>query len=57
LRKSQQHPNGGRLEIEAPISISNVLVVTEGGDAIPVRKASRNSDGKVVVKTAEASEK
>ena len=55
LRKSQQHPNGGRLEIEAPISISNVLVVTEGGDAIPVRKASRNTDGKVVVKTADAS--
>ena len=55
LRKSQQHPNGGRLEIEAPISISNVMVVTEGGDAIPVRKATRNKDGKVVAQTAAAS--
>ena len=55
LRKSQQHPNGGRLEIEVPISISNVLVVTEGGDAIPARKAARNKDGKVVAKTADAS--
>lgn len=55
LRKSQQHPNGGRLELEAPISISNVLVVTEDGNAIPVRKAARNKDGKVVAKTAAAS--
>ena len=55
LRKSQQHPNGGRLEIEAPISISNILVVTAGGDAIPVRKAARDKDGKVVAKTAAAS--
>jgi len=55
LRKSQQHPNGGRLEIEAPVSISNVLVVTESGDAIPARKATRNKDGKVAVKAADAS--
>ena len=56
LKKTQQHPNGGRLEIEMPISISNVMVVTEGGDAIPVRKAARNQDGKVVSRTADASE-
>jgi large subunit ribosomal protein L24 len=55
LKKSQQHPNGGRLEIEAAISISNVLVVTESGDAIPVRRASRNENGVVVAKTANAS--
>lgn len=52
LRKSQQHPQGGRLEKEAPISISNVLVVTEAGEAIPVRKATRTKDGRVVAKTA-----
>ncbi len=54
LRKSQQHPNGGRLDIEAPIAISNVLVVTTDGDAIPVRKAIRTEDGKVVARAAEA---
>jgi len=55
LRKSQQHPNGGRLEIEAPIALSNVLVVTEGGEAVPIRHATRGKDGKVVAKTANAS--
>jgi len=55
LKKSQQHPNGGRLEIEAPISISNVLVVTEGGDAIAVRRAARNETGNVVAKTTNES--
>ena len=52
LKKTQQHPNGGRLEIEAPISISNVLVVTESGEAIPCRRATRNENGAVVSKTA-----
>jgi large subunit ribosomal protein L24 len=55
LKKTQQHPNGGRLEIEAPISISNVLVVTESGDAIPCRRAARNENGAVVSKTADVS--
>ena len=55
LKKSQQHPNGGRLEIEAAIAISNVLVVTESGDAIPVRRAARNEDGAVVAKTTSTS--
>ena len=55
LKKTQQHPNGGRLEIEAPISISNVLVVTESGDAIPCRRAARNENGAVVAKTADES--
>jgi len=55
LKKTQQHPNGGRLEIEAPISISNVLIVTESGDAIPCRRATRNENGAVVSKTADVS--
>ena len=55
LRKSQQHPNGGLLRKEAPISISNVLVVTESGEAIPARRAARTQDGKVVVKTTDRS--
>ena len=55
LKKTQAHPNGGRLEIEAAISISNVLVVTEGGDAIPVRRAARSETGTVVAKTTSES--
>lgn len=48
IRRSERHPQGGRLEREAPIDISNVLVVTADGDAIPARNASRTDDGKVV---------
>jgi len=51
LKKSQQHPQGGRLEREEPIAISNVLVITADGDAIPTRHATRSSDGKVVRKS------
>ena len=55
LKKTQQHPQGGRLEIEVPISISNVMVVTESGDATPCRRATRNETGAVVQKTADES--
>ena len=48
LRRSEKHPQGGRLERESPIQISNVLVVTEAGQAIAARKARRTDDGKVV---------
>ena len=48
IRRSERHPQGGRLEREAPIHISNVLVVTDDGDAIPAHHASRTDDGKVV---------
>ena len=49
LRKSQQHPQGGRLEREMPIAISNVKIVTVDGDAVRLSKA-RREDGKVVAK-------
>lgn len=52
LRKSQQNPQGGILERESPIDMSNVLVVTADGDAIPVRKAARAADGKIVPRAA-----
>ena len=32
VRPSQQHPRGGRIEIEAPIDISNVLPVCPNSD-------------------------
>ncbi len=50
LRKSPQRPQGGVLQLEAPIAISNVLVVCDDGQAVPVRRAARNKDGKVVRK-------
>ncbi len=55
LKKSQQHPNGGLLRKEAPISISNVLVIAESGEAIPARQAARTEDGKVVIKATDQS--
>ena len=48
IRRSERHPQGGQLQSEAPVDLSNVLVVTEAGDAIPTRKARRSDDGKVV---------
>ncbi len=50
LKKSQQHPQGGRLEREMSVALSNVMVVTGGGDAVSVRQASRAEDGSVVLK-------
>ena len=48
IRRSERRTQTGRIEMEAPIHISNVLVVTDDGDAIPARDASRSDDGKVV---------
>lgn len=50
LKKSQQHPQGGRLEREAPIALSNVKIVTVDGNAVRLSKARREKDGKVVAK-------
>lgn len=50
LKRSQQHPQGGRIEKEAPIHRSNVLVVSEETDAAQrvriVTFAGKRSDGK-----------
>ena len=50
IKRSERHPQGGRLEREAPIAISNVMVVSADGDLLPVRKAARTADGAVVRK-------
>jgi large subunit ribosomal protein L24 len=50
--KSQKTPQGGRLEREAPVSISNVLLVTADGTTARLSKVSRGKDGKVVLRAA-----
>ncbi len=47
LRKSAKHPQGGRLERESPVAISNVMLVTK--DGVPVRKSRtvRSKDGRI----------
>ena len=47
LRRSQKHPQGGRIQMEAPIHISNVMLI--GKDGKPTRvKMVTGSDGKRV---------
>jgi large subunit ribosomal protein L24 len=46
LKKSPRHPQGGRLERESPIAISNVMLVTE--DGVPLRLAKVARDGTAV---------
>ena len=53
LKKSPKHPQGGRLRREAPVAISNVMLVTSEGHAERKSKLTR-VDGKVVLKTAQA---
>jgi len=48
LRKSQQHPQGGRTRKELPIHISNVLPLVDG-KASRVRFESRDNGTKVRV--------
>ena len=50
LKKSARHPQGGRLERESPLAISNVMLVT--GDGVPVRrsKALRDDAGKITAR-------
>lgn len=50
VKKSPQHPNGGLLRREAPIAISNVKIVTDGGKAVRLSRAARK-EGKVVERT------
>ncbi|MFN0059410.1 MAG: 50S ribosomal protein L24 [Planctomycetota bacterium] len=48
IRRSQKYPQGGRIQIENPIHISNVLLVDSGSDR-PVRiRAGRDKDGRKV---------
>ncbi|RKY29294.1 MAG: 50S ribosomal protein L24 [Planctomycetota bacterium] len=47
LRKSQDHPKGGRIEREAPIDISNVMLVCPSCERATRVRVSREKDGKV----------
>ena len=49
LARSQKHPQGGRLRREAPVDMSNVMLVTEAGKPARLAKVSR-VDGKIVLK-------
>jgi len=52
LKKSPRHPQGGRLEREAPISVSNVMLVTEDGKPVRIGRAVRAEDGKITDRAA-----
>lgn len=47
LRRSQKHPQGGRIQKEAPVHISNVMLVDPKSDR-PVRIKMQTKDGKRV---------
>ena len=53
LKKAPKHPQGGRLRREAPVAISNVMLVGPEGKAVRLSKLAR-VDGKIVLKTAQA---
>jgi large subunit ribosomal protein L24 len=52
LKKSPRHPQGGRLERESPISVSNVMLVTAEGAPVRIAKAVRAEDGKISARAA-----
>ena len=56
LKKSQKYPQGGRLRREAPVAISNVMLVTDDGKAMRLANL-RRSDGKIVAKEPSGSSK
>lgn len=48
IRRSQKYPQGGRIQKEAPISVSNVMLIDPKEDR-PVRvRAGTDKDGKKV---------
>lgn len=47
LKRSQKHPQGGRIQMEAPIHISNVMLVDKSGQPVRVKMAV-GKDGKRV---------
>jgi large subunit ribosomal protein L24 len=45
LRRTQKHPQGGRIQLEAPVHISNVMLVDPKSDH-PVRTKRAEKNGK-----------
>ncbi len=52
LKKSPRYPQGGRLETEQPIAVSNVMLVTEDGRPVRIGRAVRAADGKITDRAA-----
>jgi large subunit ribosomal protein L24 len=50
LKKSPRHPQGGRVEREAPIAASNVMLVTADGVPVRIGRAVRDDDGKITAR-------
>ena len=54
LKKDPRHPQGGRVERESPVAVSNVMLVTAEGVPVRLAKAVRGEDGKVAVRAAKS---
>ena len=52
LKKSPRHPQGGRLERESPVAVSNVMLVTADGNPVRLARAVRADDGKITARAA-----
>ncbi len=54
VRRSRQHPQGGRIQIEAPMHVSNVMLICPNRDCAgydkPVRAKSVARDGKTKIR-------
>lgn len=54
IRRSQQHPQGGRIQIEAPLHVSNVMLICPNRDCArydkPVRAKSTVRDDKIKIR-------
>lgn len=48
VKPSQEHPQGGRIDLEAPIALSSVLPYSEKADAPSRIRIARTDDGKKI---------
>ncbi len=54
VARSRQHPQGGRIQIEAPVHVSNVMLICPNRDCVrydkPVRAKSTARDNKAKIR-------
>ena len=55
MKKSPRHPQGGRIERESPVAISNLMLVTAAGVPVRLARAVRSEDGAVTDRSAKKS--
>jgi large subunit ribosomal protein L24 len=55
LKKSPRYPQGGRLERESPVHVSNVAVVSADGVPVRLARAVRDDEGKLTTRAAKKS--